>query len=63
MHEIDNLSCSLYRGIKTIVFASATSIHLKEKFQTQVTLHLAVCASWRRFGPPETHDPTSDRLV
>ena len=59
MHEIRHLSCSLYRGIKIILFASTTYIHRHEKFQTQVTLQAAVCAYWRRFRPPETHGPTS----
>jgi len=59
MHEIRHLSCFLYRVIKITVFASATSIHLHKKVQTQVTLQLAVCASWRRFRSTETHETTS----
>jgi hypothetical protein len=60
MHEMGHLSCYLYHGIKITVFTSAISIHLHEKFQTQVTLQLAVCGSWRRFPPPETHDPNTE---
>jgi hypothetical protein len=59
MPKLGRLPCSSYRGTKIIIFPSVTSIRLHEKFQTQVTLQLVVCASWRRFPPPETHDLTS----
>jgi len=59
MPKIGHLSCSLCRGTKIILFASATSIRLHEEVQTEVTLQMAVCASWVRFPSPDSHNPTS----